>query len=314
MSIIVVDGGKRYFKYKSESSQGKISSLVGMAQDLTLHQENDSTGYEVLINGEDLKGKYFVGDLAKQSFNASLSVNKNYCLEPEHKVLFLTSIALISSSLVFTKVLSSLQINDYKKYRQQYINQYLHKSYVVRITNNKQVLITFSEFDVFPQGGADIFSLSDNLLINKKTGVINIGYRDINCCVVNWTNTTPQYESSLSFSFNSGIYEADLAIIKRINQQYDMDLSIEHLQDFIKRNLFDPSPEYKALAQKISLKVKQIWQNLADFNQIFFSGGGSLLLKDFIIPYFPNSQLLPITNPQYGNVEGMWKVAVKQFN
>ncbi|MGE4274405.1 MAG: ParM/StbA family protein [Desulfitobacterium sp.] len=281
------DGGRD--SHKVDSSTGKqlsVKSIVGKARSRNLVEDRD---YLVEIDSR----QWFVGDLARESFFIRQMATESKIHE-DTKILFLTSLALAAEPASELVVTTGLPINQHTPETKQKLTELLTGEHSVRINNGSPKLIKITNIGIVPEGAGAYFSelLDDNGIIKNEwlskqlKRVIDIGSRTVNICTIDENN---RYLDRDSDTLHYGCLELDNAAGKNPSK--------EDLEEFARK-----------LAGDINKRL-QSYRPAKDV--VLLSGGGSLVLGDYLKTYFPISII--VNNPVFANAIGYRRMGMMRW-
>ncbi len=287
--MLGIDVGRNYTKGVSGNKQKRLVSLISRAGE------------------ENLEGDRLTITIGNKTFSIGEYYDTAYTFKKDNydtvKDLLITMAALLGGNNIIT----GIAIADYRN--REVLKQLQGYRNKVKV-NDQWRYVHIKNIDVFPQGAGALFSqvLNTNGRLYRPVdgllGVIDIGFRDVNFCVLE----NGKYRDDMSGSIPMGVHNAKLAILKQVNNRYSMDLSLEEL------DLFDQpieTDEYARLAKTISNRISAYWKNPQLIKTIFLAGGGAILLDEYLKEEYPQSYLIP--DPQFANARGFYKLAVMRY-
>lgn len=283
--IIGVDIGRGYVKATDLNKFIIFPSFVAEYRERNLENENDN--YVITINNQS----YFVGELAKTEGGVREFVkNKS---EQNLLPLILTALNLFNDCNF--DIVVGLPISDYKIQKEKLIDKI--KGTYKTVFKNQEKNITINSVLPFPEGAGALWGLCldtfgnfiNPQFLEKRIGVIDIGYKTVDICLVNKL----KYEDARSTSIPIGLHEVYMQVYKRLSTTKDiLPEDIETQEQY---------PEYQQLALKIESYINQLWKGNID--EIYLCGGGAQMLQSYLKI---NTKMLP--NPIFANVVGFTKV------
>lgn len=290
--IIDVDTGKSGTKVTDGTKEFKFETRV--TEDAEINPEIDSKNcYNIVYNNV----LYKVGD-GGGSLNYDISKNTIH-----HKVCILTAICKVLPSYenkvqLITGTPISLFFTDDKKK----LIEDLKGDYQV-IFENEVKSFTIDKVVVVPESMGYIYN---NYIVckGKIVPVVDIGGLNTNGCV--YKNSLPQKDSIFTFNMGINILMAEIrnkliSITKNNYQDYEIEYVLQNPKDDEKEIVVPIILNH--LGNILESMKKASW-NVS--NTIHFTGGGSLLLKEYIKCIFPDSVFSE--NPVFDNVRGFCKI------
>ncbi len=280
--LLGVDIGYSTTKLIGQYTELKFASIVGTGRERNFTSSKD-TDIELEYQGR----RYFIGDLAKrESWDATMAFDRNKVNHMNTKLLLLAALGKIGKSEIW--LTTGLPITDYRE-QKRVMAKTLSGSYKFEL-NGKEHFITIRDTLVFPQALGALFAISDKIKHNKRTGIIDIGFKTTDFAVL---EDGLIYNDRLSRSIDTGISTA-----------YEMTV-LEQNIDFMEVEVADEKA-LQAVAVKIQDSIKRVWRDTY-FDMVYLCGGGGIALQN----YFPDAILLP--NAQFKNAEGFYIVSKNKF-
>lgn len=280
--LLGIDIGYSATKLVGQYTELKFASIVGTGRERNYVSEK-SGDMELEYQGQ----RYFIGDLAKrESWDATMAFDRNKVNHMNTKLLLLAALGQVSKSEVW--LTTGLPISDYREQR-RLLSRTLPCDYRFKL-NGMEHFVTIKDALVFPQALGALFAVSDRIKCNKRTGIIDIGFKTTDFAVL---EDGLIYNDRLSRSIDTGISTA-----------YEMTAAERNI-DFMDVEVGDEKA-LQAVAIKIQDSIKRVWRDI-HFDAVYLCGGGGIALKD----YFPDAILLP--NAQFKNAEGFYIVAKNKF-
>jgi len=280
--LLGVDIGYSTTKLIGQYTELKFASIVGTGRERNFTSSKD-TDIELEYQGR----RYFIGNLAKrESWDATMAFDRNKVNHMNTKLLLLAALGQASKGEVW--ITTGLPISDYREQR-KLLAQALPGCYKIRI-NGEEKIIIIKDVIVFPQALGALFAISDKIKHNKRTGIIDIGFKTTDFAVL---EDGLIYNDRLSRSIDTGISTA-----------YEM-TALEQNIDFMEVEFADDKA-LQAVAIKIQDSIKRVWRDTY-FDMVYLCGGGGIALQN----YFPDAILLP--NAQFKNAEGFYIVSKNKF-
>ncbi len=280
--LLGVDIGYSTTKLIGQYAELKFESIVGTGRERNYVSSKDTD-----IELEYQSQRYFIGDLAKrESWDATMAFDRNKVNHMNTKLLLLAALGQTAKGEVW--LTTGLPISDYREQR-RLLSKTLPGDYRFKL-NGMEHFVTIKDTLVFPQALGALFAVSDRIKHNKRTGIIDIGFKTTDFAVL---EDGLIYNDRLSRSIDTGIstaYEMTAA---------ERNIDFMEVEDAEEKAL-------QAVAVKIQDSVKRVWRDIY-FDAVYLCGGGGIALQN----YFPDTILLP--NAQFKNAEGFYTVSKNKF-
>ena len=275
--IIGLDIGRDMVKIVTDNNRLTFPSRVGEWRKMKLNTGGD---YELAINGE----KYFIGELAEESYFSRQMATESKITE-ETKILFLGAIALVADSRPIS-INTGIPVTQHTKETKKELTELLTGTYTLKLNKSESRTVTISDIGIIPESvGAywDMILSSEgngqNRSITYKTvRIIDIGSRTVNYCTIK----SKKYLDRDSGTLNYGVLEFENA-----------------------------KGGEESFARRIIADLSKKWLNYSDNDHILLTGGGSLLLEEYLTKHFNNSQI--VANPVMSNASGFYKMGVARW-
>ena len=271
--IIGLDIGRNKVKAYSKDHKIVFPSRVGEWRERKLTSGGD---YELEYNGQ----KYFIGDLAEESYCVREMATESK-IHDETKLLFLTVLAIANQS-EYNVIIGLPVIQHILAVKESFIT-FLSGKYSVKLNGNWRHFSLSNISIVAESAGAywsevlnfrgEVINLS---MTNDLVRIIDIGSRTINYCTIN----NKKYLDKDSGTLPYGTIELENA-----------------------------GNNKEQFSRKI---IADLSKNLRNLNgTILFSGGGSILLYEYLKQQYPNSILCD--DPLFANAKGFYKMGVARW-
>jgi len=272
MQIISADMGRSESKFYSNGQKIKFRSIIG-----EWHQRNLNTdgNYDVCINGIN----YFIGDLALRESYLPREMTTESKIHEETKLLFLTGISLLAKDDDIY-VSTGLPINQFNPSIRDEIVSLLEGKHIVVFPGLRPKQFYINKITICPEGGGTYFYEVKKRpeLKNGKVRIINIGSRTINYCTVLGGNFINKDSGTLLYG------------------SIQLRNSKANLQEY---------------SRKIYADLSGIWQGYNDEETVILSGGGIILLQNYLKQYFKNT--LISNDPIYSDVFGFYEIGLANY-
>ncbi len=270
LSIISIDSGRANTKVVAPGRRLQFPSMVSEWYERPLSQGGD---YELELNGE----RHFIGTLAQEGYCRTINASKNK-IHKELKLLFITALAAIDPG-GNTVIVTGLPVDQHQEKIKTELRQYL-TGHHEGVLNGKWFEFKVKDLEICPEGAAAFWDhcLDDRgNIIRDMTGtyrIIDIGSRTINSATI----INQRYLNRESFTLGYGCYD----YLHAKNKDGER---------FLKRIIGD---------------LMQRWSDYDDSDKLLFSGGGSILLHDYI-------RYETITDPLFANARGFRKLGCAKW-
>lgn len=333
MTISAIDLGFLYTKAIINGERIIMKSVVGNAKKQRFADLDMGFGKE---NSDHLQSRvgmqeYFVSDMAiDQSDIVIHSLEDDRFDSEATEVLVKTVFALgLGQDFVDTNVVSGLPVSHYDVYKDNISNLFLGKTHNYEVHNNGTLIkggVRINDGTFLPQpfGAlldrvlADDGSIQDKALASKTVAVIDPGFGTTDVYVANSLSPVEK----LTFSTKTAMNHSYNLISNVIEERHGILLplhSIEHIvqtKHFKNKGKVYPMQQtidwaYKSTATQFLAELTNKWKSIHEIDHILLAGGGGIALAPYILPQFPNIELL--ADAQWAVVNGYQKWGVRKF-
>jgi len=288
--IIGIDVGRNRVKAVSATGKVDFPSVVGEWQ-----ERNLTTGgnYEVTVDGD----KCFVGDLAVKESYCQREMATESKVHQESKILFLTALGLLANEGQAVNVVTGLPVAQHTPAGKEAFKKLLEGVHRVEV-NGQRRNIVINEIGIVPEAGGAYWhtvldgrgQISNPFIANQKVRIVDIGSRTVNYCTIEKREYIDRDSGTLPYG-----------VIELINAD-------KASRDDI-RNIGNEGKEH--FARRIAGDLSKKWLKYApDTDLVLLTGGGSLLLGDYLSKHFMVNQLVPTV---FANAEGFYKMGVAKW-
>ncbi|MGG7058426.1 ParM/StbA family protein [Clostridium tertium] len=280
MDITVIDLGN--YNIKGINLEGKQVSF----------KSNVSRDYEAYPDGFsyiNIEGEYTFfekGNFSKEY----IKTKKDYIAQ----LLYAISKLNEDKDLIETNLTLLLPISE-MEHNKKYVEDLNGKefNFTVKTSKKSDKKIKIKDVFVVPEGYASYFTLEDSI---KKSNVLilDIGGRTTN--VVAMDNGKPQVLNT----YKIGVLDFYLKL-KNINA--DKEYKLEDIEKAINKGDIKVSRKHLASFTNDIINEVNINVNLNHYNNVIFTGGGSLIIEDVIKENLPKQCILA-KEPLYTNIKG----------
>jgi plasmid segregation protein ParM len=297
-------------------------SIVSPAVDLTFRSGLDTPSDSLNHLAVTFEGApYFVGTLARrQGQFARATLDRVRTRSQEYRVLFLTALALLAESPSEEyAVVTGLPVDDFDD--RTVIEDALSGRFQIAVADRTlDLFIRYLTVVPQPYGALmdlifkDTLGSVDERYANARVGIVDIGFKTTDLVLMRQGEFVQKGSGSLKTAM-SAVYQA---AIQKFSSRYPGNWDTLGIETALregafnvlgKRFEFDAAlihAELAGLAGEIGAWVHGRWSS-EPIDYLIGSGGGSLLLKPFLLKAFP--QMTFISDPQFANVRGYYKGA-----
>lgn len=310
-----IDLGYSAVKAVSESKAIYFPSIVG-TPDRARFAVNGTV--ESIILAPDGMEKRLVGEGAiLQSRFIGRREDRGWIESDEYRYLIACAFTeLTSASRVDLTIVTGLPVRYFED-KEIVRRQFLGEHRILREGRNTQVF-NISEVRVIPQPFGTVLSealdsrgrIQQNELATGDVGIIDIGGKTTNLLSVHRLAEVGRHTTSVDV----GAWDAMRIVREYLAQEFEgLEKRDHEIIDIIKEKRVKYFGEHKdlstevtralrALADQVLAQATQLWNNGAGLDAILISGGGALLLGDFIVPHFRHARI--VDDPVHANSRG----------
>jgi plasmid segregation protein ParM len=335
---IAIDPGYGFLKGISQNGDMiRIPSLVGNAHDRSLSnllgafEQDEMQQLHVKYEDDSISEEFFIGELAKESKNATYNFDQNKVNHLSTKVLIATATAILAPQMdqkIWIGVGLPLEFfHSQKEELKRMLQNFSAKITLVHQQREKK--IRFDRVSVYAQGATAIY---DGLLYpNGKPKYPEMMKRGSMIASVNWGTRTVdvvvfevgerfKIKPELSFTIDdAGAMEIRRQIQKAFNQKTGSTISLVEAERIIENggSIYYNRAEHdfvehivnakRAVVRLVTDSLVSRWGNQAGFiRAIFLSGGTVLDVKDTLdLSKLPALAIL-CEDPQFSDARGMF--------
>ena len=281
MKNVIIDLGNYNVKYFCDGNKGSFSSKY-----MSKFNANGENYERVEVDG---KITYIGVGTLEREFN---KVKKNYLPQ----VLYAIDRATSADDINLCLLLPIVQMPN----KTEFISTLKGKVFYHKI-NNKVKTIKINNVVVLPEGYVSYYSL-ENIKSDDDTLIIDIGSRTIN---YSWFSNGKIQDS---FTEKLGVFDL-YSDIKEYENSKGEDYTEEDIERLIKNNRINVESKFYMQFFKEILNKTKGRINLKTFD-VYFLGGGSLLLKKYIEV---NTPAKIHQDAEYANVIGAYNVCKQMW-
>ncbi len=333
MNISAIDLGFLYTKAVINGKKIIMKSVVGNSkpqrfEDLDMGLKDGVDHLKVRSGVQE----YFVSDLAiEQSDTTYHSLKDDRFDSDATKVLIKTALALgFGNNALSTNVVSGLPVSHYAEYKGAISKLFLNKIHNYEVyDHNKRIMgaatVIGGKFIPQPFGAMldrmldDEGKIYDKELAGKTVAVIDPGFGTTDVYVADALAPVER----LTFSTKTAMNHAYNLISNKIEENFGVLLPLHAIEKVVRKGEFRKSGKvydmngviqwaYQATAQQLVAEITNKWKTIHEIDHILLAGGGGLALSRYILPEFPNIELLEDT--QWAVANGYYKWGVRNFN
>ena len=327
--IRAVDVGYGAVKGVCESREVEYPSAVGSFRPIRFAtgMENQALKEKLCVEYEGKR--YFIGDMAYKQSTPRVTMSSERFTSQEGLSLLLSALVLLSNQqFEEIKLVTGLPVNEYKGLHRKYKDVLTGNNYIKLLepdgSGSKFYSFDVKEAYVLPQPVGTIFDqvmnrngdIEEKQLAGGRIAVLDIGKHTVDLALTDALQFVDK--SSISFS-DIGIFDAykDLSLELK-NNGYD--IPADSLEPYIRNGKsFDGLVELKervfiAQAEKIISRVYNIWSDLWSFDRIFITGGGAVLLGDYLLQNLNTEKAVICNKPTFTNTRGFYKMAKRKWD
>jgi len=290
MQVIGIDVGRNRVKAVSKDDRVDFPSVVGEWQDRNLTAGGN---FEVTVDGH----KTFIGDLA---------IRESYCLREmateskvhqESKILFLTALALLTKDGEPVNVVTGLPVAQHTPAGKNEFKKLLEGMHNVEI-NGKRKHIIINEIGIVPESGGAYWhcvldphgQIGNSFIAGQKARIVDVGSRTVNFCTIDRREYIDRDSGTLPYG-----------VIELMNADKESRDDVMSVGEEVKEHF----------ARRIAGDLSKKWlKYVPDDDLVLLTGGGSILLGQYLSRYFMVNQLVDTV---FANAEGFYKMGVARW-
>ncbi len=322
--IRAVDLGFGAVKGMNSARQVEYPSAAGTFRPIrfTSGMENQALQDKLCIEFEGKR--YYIGNIAFTQSAPRVTMNAERFTSSEGLAMMLATLLLLANSQhEQVKLIAGLPVNEYAGLKDKYSNT-LQGSHYIQLIDPNGKENNFYRFDIetvkiLPQPIGTIFDkvlneageLADKQLAGGRVAVLDIGKHTVDLALTDALQFVDR--SSVSFG-DIGLFDAFKDISIALKGE-GFDIPADSLEPYIRgsRKLAClptiTEQAYATQAEKIVSRVLNTWSDLWGFDRIYITGGGALLLGDYITQGLGTDKAEICNNPTFTNCKGYYKFA-----
>ena len=191
-----------------------------------------------------------------------------------------------SSPLSQIDLAVGLPPEHYGVLKDRFANYFRRKDPIRFVYHDRPYMIAINHVLVFPQAYAAVIPNSDLVIKTARLFLVDIGGYTTDVLLLRYGKPDLQFCRSLE----SGIITMNNEIIRKVNSLHDLLIDDEHISAVLSgQDTILPSEVQKTITDATHLHANNILNQLRELqidlrsNPVVFIGGGSLLLKPFIV-------------------------------
>ncbi len=250
--------------------------------------------------------KYFLGDMAYQQSIARATMGDDRFTSPEGMALMLGTLVLLADNPEEDiNLITGLPVNSFSKKKEEYTRALKGRHQIKLLQPNGDwstvYTVNIREVKVIPQPVGTIFwALLDSKgqIRNKEYSIGKLGVLDIGAHTVDLARTNDlEFIDRESTSFNDiGLFTAYQELSFELQHKLGVQITPEEMSTYINRGYIkvdgkqisihqEKESVFQAASDKIVSRAINTW-SLWDLDKVLITGGGSLVLKDYLINSF----------------------------
>jgi len=325
MAIDVGFGGT-----KAVSSNGRRANFVSVVGDFHLvafvSGMNDANSNLVIDYNSK---KNFVGESALKQSLPRATVDTDRTVTDEGMTLLAAAMALLAEdSATTTNMVVGLPVRHYETLKNQYLKQ-VHTLHVIdqlTLTGGliERKYVSVEQTKILPQPFGAFFDLilddKGNLiredLAKGKVGIVDIGYNTLDLARADQL----EYINPRSTSFaGQGIYSAFQTLSGELYRSFKVEIPPERIEPIVRSGQLKIAGKetsivnqqeiaFKEAAAQIISRIKSLWPDRWELDQILLAGGGAILLGKYLKAEL-GDQAVIADDAAFANVNGYLKFA-----
>lgn len=336
MKKIAIDPGYGYVKGLSEyGNRVLFPSLVGSAHDRYLsnilggNDENGLDNLHVIYTDNDTQSEFFVGELARESRNASYSFDQNKINHINTKVLIATAASLLAQEGEKIWVGVGLPLEYFKSQGAEMKRMLEGFKATIRFPDrNYERNIRFNRVSVFAQGATSVYDAllmpngkerhPDLMRPGSIIALVNWGTRTVDVVVFKRERAL-KVQPELSFTLDdAGAMEIRRMVQQAFQQEAGAPISIVDAENIIENGgyTFYNGKEYnfshaietakRHIVRHVLDSLQSRWGNKSGFiRKVFFAGGTVEDVRDVLKEHTLPHDTTIVDDPQFSEARGM---------
>lgn len=323
--IRAVDVGYGAVKGICSVREVEYSSAVGDFKPIRFSTGMENLDIKDRLCVEYEGNKYFIGDIAYKQSSPRVTMNSDRFTSQEGLALMMSALVLLSNNQYEdVKLITGLPVNEYAGLKDRYKSALMGKHYIKLIkpdgSEGDYFAFNIEEVKILPQPIGTIFDsvldnqgyVNDKELAGGRIAVLDIGKYTVDLALTD----ALQFVDKSSVSFNDiGLFDAFKDISLALKKGEICDVPADSLEPYIRNgNNIDGFTELKevvfaAQAEKIASRVLNTWSDLWNIDQIFVTGGGAIVLGDYLKNSLNTDKAVICDKPTFTNCKGYYKFA-----
>lgn len=297
-NIISVDVGFGRIKAVSAQMQLEFPSVVGAWREIRFKSEMDSGAILKRLAVEYVGKKMFLGEIAYRQSKAGMNMSMERFCDMEGMALMLAAIALLLTGRETSCFLvAGLPVSAYAAWKEKYEQILLGRHYI-RLLHpsgvSEERYINVAGCKVLPQPIGTVFNLvlgdkgelAERELASSNLAVLDIGANTLDLCRVDSLEFIDRESTSYS---DLGVFECYRQLSLEIYNAFSIEIPPEEIEPHLAGGAIKIGGTYRSIldiknkvyldaAQRISSRVRNVWRNMWQFDQIIITGGGAQIL------------------------------------
>ncbi len=275
--------------------------------------------------------RYYVGEIAHLQAKARVTMDASRFTSIEGIALLLTALMHLSPDRhSVLKLATGLPVNEFASEKNAYKKALIGEHFLKLLSPNGHIIrdnhIVISEAIVLPQPMGSIFNAvlnedgSDNgsPLAGGRIGVIDIGRNTVD--LIQTDKMIFIDRSSTSFD-DIGLDDAYRELSVELKNNFGVSIPSESIEPYVRKDTIqyrgkgqsisiEKEKVYRAQAEKIASRVKNTWKDIWQINSIIVTGGGAIVLGDYIAEFLGEEDQITVyknSEATFTNVMGYLK-------
>ena len=331
--IRAVDVGFGRVKGLGSSSQVSFPSVVGDFRPIRFTSGLEQKDWVDRLCVEYRDRQYFVGSMAFKQAKARVTMNAQRFTSEEGMALLMAALALLADETVETvKLATGLPVSEYARLKEDYREALEDRHEIKVLTPDGNELETFDfaidDVKILPQPVGTIFDavldksggLAEKELAAGKVAVLDIGRNTVDMALTDSLSFVDR--QSVSYD-DIGLDDAYRDLSAELKSTLGVNIPPESIEPYlqsgvIKKKSIGQEKErvFGDQAEKIASRVFNTWKEIWDIDKIIITGGGAVILGDYIARALGSPEQLEIYQDElatFSNVAGFAKFAKRAW-
>lgn len=330
MVKMAIDVG--FGRVKAQSSNGQkvdFPSIIGEFHPVRFISGAESTDLSSRLVIEHNFKKWYVGESALKQSTPQATVDKERTVTTEGITLLLAAMSLMAEkNPEIVNLVVGLPVMHYETLKQKYLSAVCKPHLIDLLSLNgsveKKLFLSVDGVKILPQPFGTLFDvllnergeLVDSKLASGKIGVVDIGYNTLDLA----RSDNLEFINPRSTSFSGlGMFTAFQSLSLELYRNLGVEITPERIEPIIRCGELRVSGQMKSIieykraalraaADQIVSRIKSLWPDRWELDRILISGGGAILLGEYLLPALDGQAVL-VHSPMFANVSGYLKFA-----